>query len=308
MVLRSTSRRHRRLETAFALLMACAGGAASAAAQAPTSRAELFMADRDGFVYSQSGVMHESGQAQELTPADFSASAFSFVAPPSNPPAQIWVQFPCAAGDEPFIPRRARVLSMSIRTMGAPGHDHGGTPPQGTLSPTTGLTQFDLKFYTEYTAPAVAVNEQITIHYIYEDPNTGCDGYDFFASFVMAVREKGLVQLPVSRFMRADPITYGHASVLYVDPSFGAQVQQMAYHYFQETRRYLRVHTASLPQGGLFDVGGTYSAPFADHRKGTEIDVSGGVTENATDKLIEAGQKAGLACRAEGSRVHCGRP
>jgi hypothetical protein len=282
------------------------------AAQEPTVRAtaELFIRQPNGRVVSYTALMTARGsEAPQLTPAQVEANAFDIVVEPGSTRDDLWFQFHCSANDEPYLPRTSNVNSIEVRRMGALGHDHGGDVPQGSWTPTTGRTNDEKKFYSTYRAPQVAVQEQVSVEWTVDDPETLCSGFTFAAAFSLSARQKGLVPLAIDpRHARAEPVGYGHASVLYVDPSFGNQVGTMASFYWRATRRRLRVHTASLPQGGLFDIGGNYAAPWSDHRLGTEIDVSGGNTPNAVEKVIEAGRQAGLACAPKGQVVHCARP
>lgn len=268
--------------------------------------ADLTLTDAStGRAITKRGTTSRPGeQLPEMTPEAFT-SQFALVVPPSEQ-HRTFFAFHCQVGWGSFETLPAVVNGITVRSFGALGHDHAGTPPKGSWSPATGPTDANRQFWTTYSAPPISVNESLTVDYTFNAPGHVCNGYRFNITWAISARGKGLVPLALARFVKAEPIGHGHNQVLYVTPDMSQRVGKMAESYYMQTRRLLRVHTASLPQGGLFDVNGDYAAPWSDHQKGTEIDVSGGVTEDVVNKLIQAGASAGLTCTQKGPTiVHC---
>lgn len=281
-------------------------GARAQEAAVQASADLVFTDAASGRTITQRGITSKPGEPIPVPSGEVFTSGFSLTVDPSSVSRQ-WVMFHCQVGYGAWEDLPARINGLTVKTVGTPGHNHPATPPKGTWTPTSGHTADDLRFYSVYSAPPIAANETFTVDYTFDAPGHLCNGYRFLVTFTSSAR-KNLVPLIITNHMKVEERVYGHGGALYVTRPFGERVKAFATEYFMETRRKLRIHMASLPQGGLFDSFGDYAAPFPGHRHGTDIDVTGGVTENMVQKLVAAGQRAGLTCAPRGEVVHCSMP
>jgi hypothetical protein len=174
----------------------------------------------------------------------------------------------------PALPGWPVALSVS-EVPHSGGHQHVGRPP-GQLGQVTGVTNAQGVFSTTYTASEFSGGEVVTATVFGAGAAT-----TFMASATLEVGIGGLLLLPDGYGYLKTGSNDHHPGNHYGTPGTVSALMAIASAYaVQYPGSVLYYNDISLEQGGLFDIGPPYGAlwqsPHAEHRFGTNADVSKG--------------------------------
>jgi len=104
---------------------------------------------------------------------------------------------------------------------------------------------------------------------MYTTPSSGSVNY-----YNGRVLVPGLVELGNSPAFHKIGRTFVHPSNHFVTPATKNALWAIAQEYYSSTGQALYFNDASLPWGGIFDLGQNFSPPHHEHRNGTSIDIA----------------------------------
>ncbi len=156
--------------------------------------------------------------------------------------------------------------SVSLQVRESPnsgGHSHSGRP-LGSFAASSGATDPSGQFTTTYTASLFGGGEIIT---------ATIDGISDSRTLNVAVLGLSSLGSGSNYSLVGATITHpiNHHGTATANTNLVAIANQYAATYPGSTLRY---NDQSLPQGGLFDINANWATPHAEHRFGTNCDVS----------------------------------
>jgi hypothetical protein len=254
-----------------------------------------------------------SEPAVELT-EQMVAANIQFIVPPTSS-SEITLTVWCEIGGSRYYAKDFAVIRIYAKNVGYPssGHSHGPQGrPAGKFTPELGYGR-DYKFTADYERGPVSGDEIIVYRYVIIDENLPeqCRGIEAETEVPGAIRVHGLTPILGARWLWLEPTQTPHyGGTFYGVPGLQQRLVRMSEEYFNIARHSLRLNAASLVHGGLFDQGGNWSEPFQGLRTGREALLSGDPRRpNTPALLVEAGNKAGLACTPTGPyQVRCSIP
>lgn len=151
------------------------------------------------------------------------------------------------------------------------GHIHNTSRPSGTVVVAGGqyVIGESSSVVLSYTAGEVGGQEMLVIK------NTTNHGQESTA--FVNVKVQGLIPLPVSSNYIASSNDGNHPSFTYGTPALISIINSVADEYknvvTSDTLK-ISINDMSLINGGLFDIGGSWSTPHASHRVGEDVDIN----------------------------------
>lgn len=169
-------------------------------------------------------------------------------------------------------PLKNRTVSLNASATGG-GHNHTANRPVGSFASKTGKTNNNGVFSSTYNASEFGGTDTIT---------ATCGGSK--GSNSLTVRVPNLVTLGAGTGYSLVGSTTTHPDNHYVTASTRTHLQNIALDWHNAQGPTLRYNDCSLIQGGRFDISANWSGSHAEHRVGTNCDLSN------SDDLTQAQQ------------------
>lgn len=185
---------------------------------------------------------------------------------------------------------------------------HSGEKPIGAWDPDQGPATASGTFTTTYTSNIAAGDELMQLFWTANDAGSDCEGLSTLSEALIGVRYGGLQRVAESANLFFDVTTSDHFDVYFATPSTAARTQTAASNFAALSGAPMRLNSASLVFGGLYDIADNWAPPHTTHRIGTDMDIDGpSDTPTIWEQLILAGQAAGFRlCEVHNrNHVHC---
>jgi hypothetical protein len=201
--------------------------------------------------------------------------------------------YTCADANQQPLDCSIGISNRAVALSG--GHQHQISPrPAGSLTATSGNTNFNTGFSTTYTAPEVSGTIELLVTLVFPPVPPATTGQTVSFTQTIGVEITGLETLPSGNWTPKGMVAGQHTDNHYGLPSMNASVLLLADDYRFEFGVPLEINDMSLVQGGLFDVFGPNAArewhtDHKSHRWGDDVDVNLPPRSNRSSLLRSAG-------------------
>lgn len=250
--------------------------------------------------------------------ADAPAEDLFFITNPAggqvmeNAPNEVTVEFSffCISNEvtQLFDVTVNSLVQEAIDGTGGHGSGHSGDKPVGAWDPDEGPTTSSGTFTTTYTSGVAAGDESMVLTWTAHDVGSDCEGLSTVSMDRIGVRFPGLERVTESANLFFDDITSDHFDVYFATPSAAARTRVAADNFAALSGARMRLNSAALVFGGLYDIVNNWAPPHQTHRIGTDMDIDGPAdTPTIWEQLILTGQAAGFRlCEVHNrNHVHC---